>query len=167
MLKFLERLIDKRIERKLAMLRHPASRSVLNFTADDGCIPQRAHLGDAGRDLKAAENTYLSPRMGGMVGTGVKVAVPHGHVGLVFERSSLHRRGLTLENKVGVIDPGYEGEIMLALRNVGDEGVLIEQGERLAQIMVVPLATHVWRRVPTLPGHSARGEGGFGSTGAK
>lgn len=102
-----------------------------------------------------------------MIPTGVAVAIPEGHAGLVLPRSGLaSRHGLTLANAPGLIDAGYRGEIVCATVNLDREHpVLIQKGDRIAQLLVVPFAAlaPVWSE--QLAG-SDRGEGGFGSTGA-
>jgi len=101
-----------------------------------------------------------------MVPTGLAVAIPEGYAGLVLPRSGLAgQRGLTLANSPGLIDSGYRGELTCALVNLDrDEPVKVARGDRVAQLVIVPVAPAeaVW--VDELP-TSARGEGGFGSTG--
>jgi dUTP pyrophosphatase len=103
-----------------------------------------------------------------MVATGLAVAVPEGHAGLVLPRSGLaSRRGLTLANAPGLIDAGYRGEITIAVVNLdpGDK-VEIRRGDRIAQLLVVPMAPVEPVEVQQLP-PSHRGEAGFGSTGVR
>jgi len=101
-----------------------------------------------------------------MVPTGVAVAIPDGHAGLVLPRSGLaSRHGLTLANAPGLIDAGYRGEVICSVVNLDrDEAVLIQTGDRIAQLVIVaiPVVAPIWS--DELP-ESARGEGGFGSTG--
>ena len=101
-----------------------------------------------------------------MIPTGVAVAIPEGHAGLVLPRSGLAaREGLTLANSPGLIDAGYRGEITCAVVNLDrDRAVHIKRGERIAQLVVVPIAAMTPAWVDDLPA-SERGEGGFGSTG--
>jgi dUTP pyrophosphatase len=103
-----------------------------------------------------------------MVATGLAVAVPEGHAGLVLPRSGLaSRRGLTLANAPGLIDAGYRGEITIAVVNLDPaEKVEIRRGDRIAQLLVVPLASVEPVEVEELP-PSQRGPGGFGSTGLR
>lgn len=95
---------------------------------------------------------------------GVRVAVPEGHVGLLALRSSLGVQGVTIPNRLGVIDSDYRGELMLILTVLGDEPVKLTAGQRVAQLIVVPHYPAVYSRVSTLDATS-RGTGGLGSTG--
>lgn len=128
-------------------------------------LPVRKNPGDAGADLKSTG--YASIRPGGTIilGTGVKLSIPEGHVGLVFSRSGIAaKQGLRLANCVGVIDSGYRGEIMIPLHNDSDVAQEVERGDRVAQIVIVPIVTPEFMAVDELP-ESERGSGGFGSTG--
>jgi dUTP pyrophosphatase len=131
-----------------------------------GRLPARAHPGDAGLDLAAAEPAGLVPGGRAAVGTAIAVAIPQGHAGLVLPRSGLTRRhGVTVANAPGLIDAGYRGELTVLLVNLGDALYRIEPGDRIAQLVVVPLAAVEARAVDALPASDGRGEGGFGSTG--
>ncbi len=128
-------------------------------------VPSRARPGDAGVDLCAAEGATLAPGERATVGTGVALAIPEGHAGLVTPRSGLARQhGLGIVNAPGVVDSGYRGEIRVILVNHGTEAVTLARGERIAQLVVVPVAAGEMREVDELP-PSERGTGGFGSTG--
>jgi dUTP pyrophosphatase len=131
-------------------------------------LPRRARDGDAGLDLAANAELVVGPGERAMVPTGLAVAVPEGHAGLVLPRSGLaSRRGLTLANAPGLIDPGYRGEITIAVVNLDQaEKVEIRRGDRIAQLLVVPMALVEPVEVQELPG-SHRGEAGFGSTGVR
>jgi dUTP pyrophosphatase len=131
-------------------------------------LPRRARGGDAGLDLAANEDVVVAPGERALVGTGLAVAIPGGHGGLVLPRSGLAtRRGLTLSNAPGLIDPGYRGEITIGVVNLDPrEKVEIRRGDRIAQLLVIPLAAAVPIEVGDLP-PSDRGEGGFGSTGIR
>jgi len=129
--------------------------------------PGYATAGAAGMDLAAClEEPLAVPPLGRvMVPTGLAIALPPGMTALVFARSGLaSRHGLALANGVGVVDSDYRGEIICAMVNLGDQPYRIEPGDRIAQVVFVPVA-HV-RLIPAadLP-PSARGAGGFGSTG--
>ena len=130
-------------------------------------LPRRAREGDAGLDLAAAEEADVEPGARVMVRTGLAVAIPDGHAGLVLPRSGLaSRRGLTLANAPGLIDAGYRGEVVCAMVNLDpSDAVHVGVGDRIAQLVIVavPSADPVWAE--ELPG-SERGEGGFGSTGS-
>ena len=129
-------------------------------------VPGHAHPGDAGADLHAAASVHLAPGGRAAVATGVAVAIPAGHAGLVVPRSGLARRhGIGVVNAPGLIDSGYRGEIVVLLVNHGAEPVDIARGDRIAQLVVIPVAVQEFVEVDELPA-SARGEGGFGSTGA-
>jgi dUTP pyrophosphatase len=133
---------------------------------EEASLPSAQHAGDAGLDLRAAEGTKVGPGERAMVPTGVSVAIPPGHAGLVLPRSGLAaRQGLTLANAPGLIDAGYRGEVIVAVGNLDrEEPVVIEAGDRIAQLVVieVPSVEPAW--VDELPA-SDRGQGGFGSTG--
>lgn len=138
----------------------------LNIMVDkDIEIPAYAHHGDAGLDLRVREGVWLQPHERRTVGTGVRVAIPEGYVGLVFPRSGLaSKHGISLSNAVGVIDAGYRGEIGATLINHDKQPHLINKGERVCQLVVVPFATCELELVDELD-ETDRGEGGFGSTG--
>ncbi len=125
-------------------------------------LPTRAHPDDAGLDLYGLEDATLAPGEGKIVKTGVAMAIPPGHVGLVCDRSSLGKRGLKTAG--GVIDAGYRGELGVMLWNVSRETQAIKKGERIAQLLVIPIATPAPIDAADL-GETARGAGGFGSTG--
>jgi dUTP pyrophosphatase len=128
-------------------------------------LPTRARGGDAGVDLYAAEPVRLQPGARATVGTGVAVAIPAGFAGLVTPRSGLaQRHGLGVVNAPGVVDSGYRGEIRVILVNHGAEPISLARGERIAQLLVVPVESQGLLEVEELPA-SERGEGGFGSTG--
>jgi len=128
-------------------------------------VPRYAHAGDAGVDLYARETVRLAPGERATVPTGVAVAIPEGHAGLVTPRSGLaHRQGISLVNAPGVVDSSYRGEIKVVLVNLGQEPVTLERGERIAQLVVVQVAEQTFAAVDELP-KSGRGDGGFGSTG--
>jgi dUTP pyrophosphatase len=128
----------------------------------EAVLPTRAHHDDAGLDLYALEDAAFLPGHGCVVKTGVAVALPAGHVGLVCDRSSLARRGLKTAG--GVIDAGYRGELGVVLWNISDRPQEVKKGERVAQLLIVPIATPAVREVPSLD-ETARGAAGFGSTG--
>lgn len=132
----------------------------------DAELPSAQHLGDAGLDLRAISEVEVAPGGRAMVPTGVAVAIPEGHAGLVLPRSGLASKvGLTLANAPGLIDEGYRGEIVCAVVNLDREmPVRIAKGERIAQLVVVaiPDVRPTWAEA--LP-PSHRGEAGFGSTG--
>jgi len=132
----------------------------------EGALPSAQHPGDAGLDLRAAIDATIKPGERVMVPTGVAVAIPDGHAGLVLPRSGLATaRGLTLSNSPGLIDAGYRGEVICSVVNLDrDEAVEIRVGDRIAQLVVIAIPSMVPTWADDLP-ESGRGEGGFGSTG--
>ena len=132
-------------------------------------LPTRGSEFAAGADLYACleEEQVVSPGQTVMIHTGIAMEIPEGYAGLVFARSGLaSKRGLAPANKVGVVDSDYRGEIIVALHNHGDEPQRIEDGERIAQIVVTPFLNAAFVEADSLA-ETERGEGGFGSTGRK
>ena len=129
-------------------------------------LPARAHEGDAGLDLVAVEDVTLGPGERALVATGIAIAVPPGHAGLVLPRSGLAaRHGVALVNAPGLIDAGYRGEVRVLLLNTDRaEPVTLRAGDRIAQLVLAPVAVAEVVEVAEL-GATARGEGGFGSSG--
>jgi dUTP pyrophosphatase len=132
----------------------------------EGVLPLAQHPGDAGLDLRAAAGVTVKPGERAMVPTGVAVAIPDGHAGLVLPRSGLASgKGLTLANAPGLIDAGYRGEVVCAVVNLDPhEAVEVSPGDRIAQLVVVALSEVSPAFVDELP-ETTRGAGGFGSTG--
>lgn len=129
-------------------------------------VPAYAHPGDAGADLVAVESVVLAPGERATVGTGTAIALPDGFAAFVVPRSGLAaRHGITIVNAPGTVDAGYRGEIRVTLLNTDREHPFaIEVGDRIAQLIVWPVARARFVEVQTLPG-SHRGQQGFGSTG--
>ena len=129
-------------------------------------LPTYAHPGDAGADLHASEALVLAPGERALVGTGVSIALPDGYAAFVVPRSGLAvKHGITVVNSPGTVDAGYRGEVKVCLLNTdSDTPFTINVGDRIAQLIVTPVARAVFVPVERLPG-SMRGEGGFGSTG--
>jgi dUTP pyrophosphatase len=129
-------------------------------------LPRYQHAGDAGLDLHAAEDCVLAPGERRVIGTGIAVAIPEGYVGLTAPRSGLAaRHGLTEANSPGVVDAGYRGEIKLIVTNLDrDTAIEIKRGDRIAQLLIVPVMTVEVVETEELP-PSERGAGGLGSTG--
>ena len=127
-----------------------------------GMAPTRAHRDDAGLDLRAAGSARIAYGSLYMVDTGTAVSIPQGHVGLLVARSSLCIKGLMLANGVGIIDPGYHGTVKVPLFGLSADE--IEAGERIAQLVIVPIADVEPVEVEEFE-ESERGMGGFGSTG--
>jgi dUTP pyrophosphatase len=134
--------------------------------AEGATAPAQAHSDDAGYDLHAAEAATIGPGERASVGTGIAVAIPEGHAGLVLPRSGLAaRHGIALVNAPGLIDAGYRGEIRVLLLNTDREAAFeIAPGDRIAQLVIVRHEAPELVEVDSLDA-TARGDGGFGSTG--
>jgi dUTP pyrophosphatase len=134
----------------------------------DARLPARAHSDDAGLDLRSIEDVEIPPGERRRVRTGLRLAIPAGHAGLVLPRSGLAlRAGLTLLNSPGLIDPGYRGDVDVIAHNTDLRvSVRIGVGDRIAQLVLVRLAELEPASVAELP-PSVRDEGGFGSTGSE
>ena len=132
----------------------------------DAVLPRRAHDGDAGLDLHATEAVTLGPGERASVGTGLALAIPQGQAGLVLPRSGLAARsGIALVNAPGLIDAGYRGELRVLLLNTDRAAAFeIAPGDRIAQLVLIKVELPEPVEVEELP-DSARGDGGFGSTG--
>jgi dUTP pyrophosphatase len=132
----------------------------------DATLPAYARPGDAGLDLASADEVEVAPGERAMVRTGVAVAIPEGFAGLVLPRSGLaSRHGLTLANSPGLIDAGYRGEVTCVVVNIDPRHpVRIKRGDRIAQLVVIPVVSVEAQWANELP-PSERGAGGFGSTG--
>ena len=133
----------------------------------DAVVPDRAYAGDAGFDLTSRERVELEPGARAVVGTGIAVAIPPGHAGLVLPRSGLAaEHGLGNVNAPGLIDEGYRGEVKVILLNTDrSERFVVEPGMRIAQLVVVELPQVELLEVDDLPASEIR-SGGLGSSGA-
>lgn len=129
---------------------------------DKAFLPKRANPTDAGADLMSTENCEIYPNEQKMIDTGVAVKIPEGYGGFVFNRSSQGKRGITIPHSVGVVDSDYRGNIKVILKNLGDEPYEIKVGDRIAQLVVMPVLlcgfVDAWN-------DTERGVKGFGSTG--
>ena len=131
-------------------------------------VPERAHAGDAGYDLRSVEEMELVPGGRALVRTGISVALPSGYAGLVLPRSGLAvRHGISLINAPGLIDSGYRGEILIPLINHDRQEIFrVEEGTSIAQLVLVRAGEAAFEEVELLEvGPDGRGEGGFGSSG--
>lgn len=140
---------------------------VLLVRLDPGLpVPSYALPGDAGFDVCTTVDITLEPGERAIVPTGIAIALPDGYAAFVHPRSGLAaRHGLTIVNAPGTIDAGYRGEVKVCLLNTdAHEPVTLMRGDRIAQIVVQPVARAVLHEAERLPG-SHRGEGGYGSTG--
>lgn len=126
--------------------------------------PTRAHEQDAGLDLCAATQVMINPHETQKIPLGVKVAIPQNHVGLLVVRSSLGKRDLGLANDVGIIDSGFTGELCALVQNRGRVSQVVRAGERIAQLILIPIIIPTIIKVDRLE-ETARNTGGFGSTG--
>ena len=129
-------------------------------------MPAYAYVGDAGLDLRSAEDAVLAPFERKLVSTGIAIGLPEGYAGFVLPRSGLAaKHGISIVNAPGLIDSGYRGEIKVILINL-DPSVefAIEKGDRIAQLVIMPVPPVNLEEVDELD-ETARGAGGFGSSG--
>jgi dUTP pyrophosphatase len=136
---------------------------------EDLGLPSYATEGAAGMDLRAAltEPFILKPGERGVVPTGLKMAIPMGFEGAIRPRSGLAmKQGLTVTNSPGTIDADYRGEVKVLLINLGQEAVMLQRGDRIAQLLITPVAHAHVIKVESLD-DTARGGGGFGHTGVQ
>jgi len=137
------------------------------ITGDADLLPTQGNPGDAGYDLRSAEDISIAAGEVRVVKTGIKLAIPSGFVGLVHPRSGLAvKNGVTVLNTPGTIDSGYRGEIMVPLINHSQQPFVISRGDRIAQIIFQTYEEAKFVSVTELP-DSQRGQAGFGSTGVK
>lgn len=130
--------------------------------------PKYAHADDAGADLYAAEAATIGPGERALIGTGVAIALPEGYAAFVVPRSGLAaKHGITVVNSPGTVDAGYRGEIKVTLLNTDKDAEFeVAVGDRIAQVIIMPVSRAVFVPVAELP-DSERGQGGFGSTGVR
>lgn len=134
----------------------------MKFKIDEGAFaPERAHLTDAGLDIRSPISVWLEPNEHKMIDTGVHAEVPAGYVGMLTSKSGLMLKGITSR---GTIDAGYTGSIKAVLYNHSKEGYHISKGDKITQMVVLPIVLARVELVDEL-GETDRGEGGFGSTG--
>jgi len=132
---------------------------------DDLPLPDYATQGAAGMDVVAAEDAAIAPGMRHAVATGLALAIPSGFEIQVRPRSGLAlKHGVTVPNAPGTIDSDYRGELKVILINLGDTTFVVQRGDRIAQLVLAPVTRASWLEVDELDS-TARGEGGFGSTG--
>lgn len=129
----------------------------------EAIIPNYAKLGDAGMDFYSAEEAVLKPGERKAVSSGIKMEIPEGYVGLVWDKSGLALNG-GIKTMAGVIDSGYRGEIKIVLINLSDKDFEIKKGQKIAQMIVQKFESAETEAADNLSG-SERGDGGFGSTG--
>lgn len=124
-------------------------------------LPERAHPGDAGLDLKSTEDAFVFAGSQRIFDTGVHVQIPPGHVGLITSKSGLMAKGITSR---GTIDSGYTGSIKAVLYNHGPESYRVRKGDKITQLVVLPITVEDIELVDSLE-ETERGPAGFGSTG--
>ena len=132
-------------------------------------LPEYATDGSAAVDLRAnvEGSVIIPPSQRALIPTGLSVSIPEGYVGIIAARSGLAcKKGIALSNGIGVIDSDYRGEIGVSLHNTSAEPFTVERGERIAQMMFMPVAKASFTVCDSLD-ETVRGEGGFGSTGKK
>jgi dUTP pyrophosphatase len=125
-------------------------------------LPVRAHSTDAGADLFAYEQHEIYPNEQKLVDTGIAIKIPEGYGGFIFNRSSQGKKGITIPHSVGVIDSDYRGNLKVLLKNIGDDPYKISVGDRIAQLVIMPVLLVNFKDIWN---DTQRGTGGFGSTG--
>ena len=140
----------------------------IKILSRDAQIPHMAYNGDAGVDLRSVERIVLEPQERAMVATGLAIALPEGYAGFILPRSGLAaKHGISIVNAPGLIDSNYRGELKVILLNTDpDKSFTIEIGDRIAQLIVMPVPTINFEQVEELT-ESQRGESGFGSSGIR
>ncbi|UCE39746.1 MAG: dUTP diphosphatase [Candidatus Aminicenantes bacterium] len=128
----------------------------------DAKLPQYGHKGDAGLDLFSSTNFVLAEGQVEAIPTGIKIAVPEGYVGLIWDKSGVSLKGV--HRLAGVIDSGYRGEVKVVMINLSNEPYVIDRGMKIAQMLVQPITIVDVVEMDDLD-DTSRGEGGFGSTG--
>ena len=128
----------------------------------DLTIPSYVHDGDAGLDIRSAVDTVLKPGMTQPIKTGIKMAIPKGYVGLVWDKSGIAVN--SIHTLAGVIDSSYRGEIKIVMKNLGDQDFEIKKNMKIAQVLIQPVVTANIIETSALE-DTSRGDSGFGSTG--
>ena len=136
----------------------------MNIYVEKGAyLPERAHKTDAGLDIKARENRLIKAHRGALLHTGLHVQLPHGTAGLLVSKSGLNvNHGIT---STGLIDEGYTGEIMVKLYNHSDTNYLVNAGEKISQLVIIPVLYEDINLCDSLDENTERGDKGFGSSG--
>lgn len=129
-------------------------------------LPSYAYLGDAGLDLRSAEDVVLAPHERRLISTGLAIAIPEGYAGFVQPRSGMAlKQGLSMANTPGLVDSHYRGELKVCAINLDDEKpITITRGDRIAQLVILPVPQVTLQEVDQLD-ETDRGTGGFGSSG--
>lgn len=134
---------------------------------ENAIMPMKATDGSAGIDIATSHAYVIYPTDEGYfakISTQLFFQIPKNHVGLLIERSSLHLKGLTLANSIGVIDSDYRGELLISVKNITNNNIRLEKGQKIAQLLIVPVPEISLINVSKL-NETTRGSGGFGSTG--
>ena len=136
----------------------------MNIYVEKGAyVPERAHKTDAGLDIKSRENRLIKAHRGALLHTGLHVQLPHGTAGLLVSKSGLNvNHGIT---STGLIDEGYTGEILVKLYNNSDEHYQVHAGDKISQLVVIPVLYEDIHIMDSLDENTERGAQGFGSTG--
>lgn len=140
----------------------------IKLLSSNAQIPHMAYNGDAGVDLRSVEHIVLKPQERAMVATGLAIALPEGYAGFVLPRSGIAaKHGISIVNAPGLIDSNYRGELKVVLQNTDiSDSFTIEIGDRIAQLIVMPVPTINFEQVEELT-ESQRGVSGFGSSGIR
>jgi dUTP pyrophosphatase len=128
-----------------------------------GILPTKTYPADAGFDLYANRDIIIPARDSAIIGTGTKTAIPLGYVGLIWSRSGLSCKH-KIETGAGCIDYGYNGELLVHLHNFSDIPYQVHEGDKIAQLLIMPILLPIFEPVEELP-ETDRGSSGFGSTG--
>jgi dUTP pyrophosphatase len=128
-------------------------------------LPQYANPNDAGMDFYANETIIINPNDRKLISTGISLAIPHGYVGLIWDKSGIASKH-GIKTMAGVVDSSYRGEIKVLLHNLSENNYVVEKGNKIAQMLIQPVEQRQIKEVETLE-ETERGSGGFGSTGIK
>lgn len=135
------------------------------LTQDEELIPKYQTAGSGGCDLYALDEIVIQAKKRALIGTGIRLEIPHGFGAYVCPRSGLAiKQGITVLNSPGIIDNDYRGEINVVLYNSGDEQFIVKKGDRIAQLVFFPIFQAIFQKAKSV-NETDRGEGGFGSTG--
>ena len=155
--------IEKCVEDDVMAMADEVGALEIQLLSDKGTLPSKANRFDAGFDLYASENALIPPQERLLVSTDIAMAIPKGHVGLIWPRSGLAvKKGVDVF--AGVIDSGYRGEVKVCLYNSGSEILEVEEGDRIAQLLIQKAENYFIKKVESLD-DSERGDKGFGSSG--
>ena len=155
--------IEKCVEDDVMAMADEVGALEIQLLSDKGTLPSKANRFDAGFDLYASENALIHPKERLLVSTDIAMAIPKGHVGLIWPRSGLAvKKGVDVF--AGVIDSGYRGEVKVCLYNSGSEILEVEEGARIAQLLIQKAENYFIKKVESLD-DSERGDKGFGSSG--